>query len=269
MERTMDILKKAIELIFSPLGITVILTGIGIVLSLSGRHERSSRRFLLAGGVLFLVFLLSPVSDYLILRLESEYPPMPNPPAALRVDRIVVLSGYAEEHPGFPVTTLVSEQTIYSMSEGLRLYRLIPGVKIITAGGILRAGERPVAETMSEFLQQMGVPAADLIVEGRSRNTFQNMVEVKKMVGASPFILVTQACDLPRAMAVAGKLQMHPIAAPARYEELQYYMNKGLKGKIQGYLESLLHPSPDRLKKIQRAYHEYVGYAWYRLLGRI
>jgi uncharacterized SAM-binding protein YcdF (DUF218 family) len=268
-ERTMDILKKAIELIFSPLGITVILTGIGIVLNFTGRHGPTSRRFLFAGGLLFFLFLFFPVSDYLILQLESDYPPMLNPPVSPKLDRIVVLSGYAEEHPGFPVTALVSEQTIYSMSEGLRLYRLIPGAKMITSGGIAREGERPVAATMSEFLQQMGVPAADIIVEGQSRNTYENMVEVKKLVGSSPFILVTQACDLRRAMAVARKLQMHPVAAPARYKELQYFMNKGLKEKLEKYLESLLYPSPDRLKNIQWAYHEYVGYVWYRLLGRI
>jgi uncharacterized SAM-binding protein YcdF (DUF218 family) len=265
----MDILKKVIELIFSPLGITVILTGIGIVLYFTGRHPRSSRRFLFTGGVLFLLFLLFPVSDYLILQLESTYPPMLNPPLYPKLDRIVVLAGYAEEHPGFPVTALVSEQTIYSMSEGLRLYRLLPGAKLITSGGIVREGEKPVAATMAEFLQQMGVPPAELIVEGQSRNTYENLVEVRKLVGSSPFILVTQACDLRRAMAVARKLQMHPVAAPACHKELQYYMNKGITEKLQRALESFLHPSPDRLKEIQWAYHEYLGYVWYQLLGRI
>jgi uncharacterized SAM-binding protein YcdF (DUF218 family) len=268
-ERIMEILKKAIELIFSPLGITVILIGTGIALNFTGRHERSGRGFLFAGGLLFLLFLLFPISDYLILQLESDYPPMLNPPSSPKLDRIVVLAGYAEEHIGFPVTALVSEQTIYSMSEGLRLYRLLPGAKIITSGGIVRRGEKPVAATMSEFLQQMGVPQADIIVEGRSRNTYENLVEVRKWVGSSPFILVTQACDLRRAMGVARKLQMHPIAAPACHRELQYYTNKGKREQLHGFLNSFAHPSTDRFKEIQWAYHEYVGYVWYQLLGRI
>jgi uncharacterized SAM-binding protein YcdF (DUF218 family) len=265
----MDILKKAVELIFSPLGITVLLIGIGIALNFTGKHARGSRRFLFAGGLLFLTFLFLPVSDYLIFQLERDYPPMLNPPAFLKVDRIVVLAGYAEEHPGFPVTTLVSEQTIYSMSEGLRLYRLLPGAKMIMSGGMVRDGEKPVAAAMSEFLQQMGVPAPDIMVEGRSQNTYENLVEVKKLVGSSPFILVAQACDLRRAMAVAKKLQMQPLAAPARHRALQYHLNKGMPEILKRYLESAVHLSVGRLEKIQWAYHEYIGYFWYQLLGRI
>ncbi len=265
----MDILKKATELVFSPLGITVILIGIGTILNFTGRHSRGSRRFLFVGGLLFLVFLLSPISDYLILQLEKEYPPLLNPPASISLDRIVVLAGYAEEHPGFPVTTLVSEQTIYSMSEGLRLYRLMPGAKMIMSGGVLRDGERPVAAIMSEFLQQMGVPASDVIVEGRSQNTYENLLEVNKLVGSAPFILVAQACDLRRAMAVARKLRMQPVAAPARYRALQYHMNKTMSEKFARFFESLAYPSGARLEQMQWAYHEYVGYVWYHLLGRI
>ena len=186
------------------------------------------------------------------------------------MDRIVVLAGYAEEHPGFPITTLVSEQTIYSMSEGLRLYRLLPGAKMIMSGGIVRDGEKPVAAAMSEFLQQMGVPAPDIIVEGRSRNTYENLVEVKKLVGSSPFILVAQACDLRRAMAVAKKLQMQPIAAPARHRALQYHLNKGMPEIIKRYLGiRRVFIGGQSWKRCQWAYHEYVGYLWYQLLGRI
>jgi uncharacterized SAM-binding protein YcdF (DUF218 family) len=219
--------------------------------------------------LLFLVLFLSPVSDYLILRLEAGFPPMVAPPASPKIDRIVVLAGYAEEHPGFPVTAWVSEQTVYSMSEGLRLYRLLPGAKLIMSGGIVRTGERPVAAAMSEFLQQMGVPAQDLITEGRSLNTYENLVEVKKLVGTDPFILVAQACDLRRAMAVALKLQMHPIAAPSRHQALQYHRNRGTLDVLKRYFESVIYLSPARLRMIQWAYHEYVGYVWYRWLDRI
>jgi uncharacterized SAM-binding protein YcdF (DUF218 family) len=265
----MDILKKAVELIFSPLGITVILIGIGVALNFTGKHARGSRRFLAAGGLLFLALFFLPISDYLILQLEREYPPMLSPPTSPKLDRIVVLAGYAEEHPGFPVTTLVSEQTIYSMSEGLRLYRLLPGAKMIMSGGIVRDGEKPVAAAMSEFLQQMGVPATDIMVEGRSLNTYENLVEVKKLVGSTPFILVAQACDLRRATAVARKLQMQPMAAPSHYWALQYNLNKGMPEILKRYLESVVYLSVGRLEKIQWAYHEYVGYLWYQLLGRI
>jgi uncharacterized SAM-binding protein YcdF (DUF218 family) len=246
-----------------------ILIASGIILSVTGRNPRGSRRLLFLGGLLFLVCLFSPVSEFLILQLEKDYPPMLVPPSSPKIERIVVLAGYAEEHPGFPITTMVSERTIATMSEGLRLYRLLPGAKMILSGGVVREGERPVAAAMSDWLQQMGVPARDIIVEGQSRNTYENLLEVKKLVGPAPFILVTQACDLRRAMAVAGKLEMHAVAAPACHWTLQYHGSKDLARKAGKYLESFLHPSTENLRRIQWAYHEYVGYVWYRLLERI
>ena len=33
--------------------------------------------------------------------------------------------------------------------------------------------------------------------------------------------------------------------------------------------EGMAHPSTDRFTYLQRAFHEYVGYAWYWMLGRV
>lgn len=262
----MEILKRTVEIVFSPVGIAAVLTGVGIVLSCSGRHLRASRRLLFFGGLLFLIFLLTPVSEYLVLGLEKDYPPMMTPPAVPGLERIVVLAGYSEEHEGFPVTTTVSGRTIGSMSEGLRLYRLLPKAKLIVSGGVVRKGERPIAAAMSDFLQQMGVPPEDILVEGESRNTYENLVQVKKLVGSDPFILVAQACDLRRAMAVARKQDMHPLAAPACHWALQHH--DGSKNFLD-HLQAFLYPSTENLFRIQWAYHEYAGHVWYRLLGRI
>jgi uncharacterized SAM-binding protein YcdF (DUF218 family) len=140
---------------------------------------------------------------------------------------------------------------------------------MIMSGGGTGQGERPVAATMADFLQQTGVPAQDLIVEGRSTTTYENLMEVKKLVGATPFILVAQACDLRRAMGVAKKLQMNAVAAPACYWALQYHTNIGPSEEFVTYLETMRHPTTERLFRIQWVYHEYLGYVWYRLLGRI
>jgi uncharacterized SAM-binding protein YcdF (DUF218 family) len=265
----MDFLKKAVEMILSPLGITTLLIAIGIILGCTGKFPRASHRFLFLGGLLLLVFLFTPISEYLILQLEGDYPPMLKPPDSPRIDRIVVLAGYAEEHNDFPITTTVSERTIGTISEGLRLYRLLPGSKLVLSGGVVCEGERPVAAAMAGFLQQMGVTAQDIIVEGRSTTTYENLVEVKKLIGSAPFVLVAQACDLRRATAVARKLGMNAVAAPACFWALQYHRNAGMLEEINRYLKPLFAPTPDNLFRIQWAYHEYVGYAWYRLLGRI
>ncbi len=264
------IAKRAVELIFSPLGIMTILMASGVILAIVRRNSRAGRRALVWGALLFLVFLFSPLSLYMTLGLEKGFKPMLTPPQASKACKIVVLAGYAEENPGFPVTSNVSAPTMASMSEGLRLHRLIPGSKLITSGGVVRQGERPVAVMMADFLRQMGVPAEDLIVEGNSHNTYENLVEVGKLVGTDPFILVAAGCDLRRAVAVAQKLRMKPIPAPAYIWALQDY-RAGMNAleQIEFFFSRFGSPSLDNLIRLQWAYHEYVGYVWYRLLNRI
>ena len=121
---------------------------------------------------------------------------------------------------------------------------------------------------MADFLQQMGVPSEDLIVEGNSRNTYENLVMVKELVGEDPFILVAAACDLRRAVAVAKKLQMSPIPAPSVIWTLQNHpKDADLADQIIRFFKS--GPSLNNLSRLQWAYHEYLGYIWYQLLDRI
>ena len=71
-------------------------------------------------------------------------------------------------------------------------------------------------------------------------------------------------------MAVARKLEMTPHPAPAGIWAARYYpagmswMQWGAK-----ILEDVGYPTANRLGYLQRAYHEYVGYAWYWVLGRV
>jgi uncharacterized SAM-binding protein YcdF (DUF218 family) len=262
--------KKLLEAVISPLGIMTILLLSGAIAIFIKRYTRLGLRLLTGGSSMFIIFLFSPLSQYMIYGLERQFPPLLTPPQSPSINRIVVLAGYAEDHPQFPITSNVSSQTMGNLTEGLRIYRLIPESKIILSGGIARKNDKPVASLMADFLQQAGVPAADLLVEGVSQNTYENLFEVKKWVGAHPFILVAAACDLKRAVAVASKLGMHSIPAPACIWTLQNYPNNaGAAGHLAFFFKSFGSPSLENISRLQWAYHEYLGCLWYRLLGRI
>ncbi len=245
----------------------VILLILGIIANIAGRH-RSGRRLLLSSGLLFLIYLFSPLSLYLTWTLERQFEPLLVPQASQKISRIVILAGYGEEHPLFPITSNFSAHTIGNMTEGLRLYRLVPDAKLITSGGVARSGDKSVAALMADFLRELGVPPKDLIVEEKSQNTFENLLNVKELVGEDPFILVAAASDLRRAVAVAKKLGMNPVPAPSCIWTLQDHpKDVKIVDRLIGFLKS--GPSLNNFTRLQWTYHEYVGYLWYKLLDRI
>ncbi len=263
-------LKRLVELSFSPVGIMTAILVAGIVLSVTKRRRRTGHRLLFVAAGLYLVFTSSPLAELAIANLEGFYPPLQAVDSSSRVERIVILSGYGVENPSTPVTSNLAGETICRVAEGIRLYRQIPKSKIVVSGGILRKGDKPIAQQMADFIVAMGVSTEDVLVEGRSRDTYENLVEVKPIVGQNPFILVTSACHLRRAMAIAHKLGMTPIAAPACIWTLQEFPpGKPWSAWSFKVVKSFGYPSVARLGSLQLAYHEYVGFVWYRLLGRL
>jgi uncharacterized SAM-binding protein YcdF (DUF218 family) len=256
--------KHLLEAAISPLGVTTLVLMGGLLLSLRARASRRGPRLLMAGACLYLVWLWSPLAEIAIRSLEVQYPPLLQPPV-VALDRIVVLAGYGETHPTIPVTSNVSPHTLCNLVEGLRLYHQMPGAKLLMAGGRLRQDDQPVAHIMADLLRALGVPADDILVEGQSQTTYENLLYVKGLLGTQPFVLVAAACDLPRAMAVGHKLGMAPVAAPACIWTLQQSPEVSVRGVVDG----MLTPSLERLARLQWAFHEYVGLLWYKMLGRI
>src|SRR5215471_18937094 len=196
-------MKHLLEAVLSPLGVTTLVLVAGLLLSLRVRPSRAGLWLLAAGACLHLVWLCSPLAEIVIWSLEVQYPPLVQP-AAVALERIVVLAGYGETHPAIPVTSQVSCHTLCNVIEGLRHYH-----------------QRPAA---------------------------------KLLLGTQPFVFVAAACDLPCAMAVGHKLGMAPVAAPACIWTLQHYA-AGVS--VRGVMDAMRTPSPERVARLQWAFHEY------------
>lgn len=257
-------LKRLLEVSCSPLGVTTLLLVCGLLLVLIRRRSRWGCRLLASGAVLYLLFLFSPLAEIAIRHLEVQYAPLMRAESSPPIEQIVILSGYGETHSVTPVTSNISAETLCRLAEGIRLYRQLPAPKVILSGGVLRRGDQAVARIMADVLEALGVPSHDILLEDRSQNTYENLVNVKRMIGVQPFVLVTSAADLPRAMAVAHRLGMSPVAAPACIWTLQHH---GAGMSVQSVLAGFTTPSLARLARLQWAFHEYVGYLWYKIWG--
>jgi uncharacterized SAM-binding protein YcdF (DUF218 family) len=264
----MTSLKGLLAICFSPVGLMTILFASGILVNAFRRESRMGRRLVSSGVGLYLVFLLTPLAEVLYANLEHPNPPMLHPDASART--IVVLSGYGEDFPSLPVTSKISVETISRMVEGIRLYRDLPGARLIVSGGILPDQDGPIANLMADFARVMGVPNQDIVIEGLSTTTYENLVEVKKIIGSEPFLLVTSSGGLRRAVAVARRLGMKPLPAPAAIWAARYFP-AGMSWLEWGwkFVGETGYPKAQRLGYLQRAYHEYLGYVWYWMLGRV
>ncbi len=266
----MDFIKQWLTAALSPVGIMTLLLALGLVFSLFRRKSPAGRRLILTGAVLALVFLLTPVSELLVADLERPFPPLLYPKISSDSRLIVVLSHYGEDRPNLDAINRLSPESVIRVVEGIRLYRELAGTRLVLSGGILREGDRPVARLMADFCRDMGVPQDDIVTEEHSSTTYENLVQVQKIVGSAPFLLVTSASHMRRAMAVANRLGMRPMAAPAGFWTASYHAAGITRPEwLRQVWGGFFQPSTRRFLYIQRAYHENLGYLWYRLRGRV
>jgi uncharacterized SAM-binding protein YcdF (DUF218 family) len=142
--------------------------------------------------------------------------------------------------------------------EGIRLHRLLPGSKIILTGGIGFDGP-PEATTLSRVAEELGVAKSDMVLEVESRDTKDHPLYVRHIVKEEPFILVTSAFHMPRAMRLFVKQGLAPIPAPAGH----------WKPAKEFWSPVNLFPSASGLRLAELAYHEYMGLTWAWVRGQI
>ena len=181
------------------------------------RWNRAAR-FCGIAAVLWLVlagFLAVPLAR----DLEDRYP---RPPWPAHVDGILVLgSGFDTalfRARGAPA----SNEGIWRVEAGCAAARRYPGARLVFSGGSGALGGAPFseAETARMVLAEMGQDPKQLTLEARSRNTYENILFTKELVKPKPgevWLLVTAAMHMPRAMAIARKLDWPMTPWPSDY----------------------------------------------------
>jgi uncharacterized SAM-binding protein YcdF (DUF218 family) len=114
----------------------------------------------------------------------------------------------------------------------------------------------------------MGVPASAIIQESDSFNTYENAVNVRKILetrGIRRVLLVTSAMHMPRSLLIFKHQGIAAIPAPTDFLITDNDLQE-LQSSPQAILLNLL-PDAERLHKFTRALKEYVGLLVYRLRG--
>jgi uncharacterized SAM-binding protein YcdF (DUF218 family) len=244
-------------------GLLLLFLVVLAVVNLWRKRRETPRRLLFLTIPLILLLLWStPVVGYLSLgSLEWPYPPLQERPAD--ADVIVVLSGYLRVQDGEGKRVELGGDTLQRCLRAAEVYRQGEPCPILVSGG-KPDPDSPgptLAEAMREFLVQQHVDEDDIIVEDRSRTTFENAVESCRLLdelGLRKMVLVTDGAHMHRAVGCFRKQGADVVPCGCRYRALR------MDWSPWAFVPSLTGGSG-----AQEALHEWLGVAWYALHDRL
>jgi uncharacterized SAM-binding protein YcdF (DUF218 family) len=175
----------------------------GVLLFLLSRGRRG--KVLVGLSALgFVLLAVAPIGPAMLLALEQRMPR----PAALpdKVDGILVLGGAVDPALSRSYGETVFNSAVARVLGGIALARRHPEAKLALIGG--EGGFVPVGLPESRatlgFVVEQGIARERVMLEERSRSTYENAVFAKELIRPLPgeaWILVTSAYHMPRAFA--------------------------------------------------------------------
>lgn len=240
-------LKKFITFFIEPYGMVFSLFVLGLY-ALFIKKEKIAKIFLsLSFGFLFL-FSYPPFANFLITKLENQYPKYDY---KTQVRYIHVLGSGHNTDPSQPLSSQIGGASVKRDLEGILIHKSLKNSKIIFTG---YEGSTNVATAImnARLAEALGVKKENLLVNPKPKDTKEEAIFTKSIVGDEAFILVTSATHMPRSMMLFKSLGLNPIPAPTNFYKNEY----------SGYFKV---PNIDSFEKSQIAMHEYWGILWSKL----
>lgn len=216
----------------------------------------------LAGLASLLLFGFSPLANLVILPLEQRFAKPDLAVLAGDIAAIVVLGGFEEGRVSDQRGELGLNEAAERLTETRRLAGLLPATKVVFTGGAggLVLTDRAAAAEVADWLAAAGVARERLVLEDRSRNTWENATLTRDLVRPEPgqrFLLVTSAHHMPRSIGVFRQAGFDVIAYPVDY-------------RTSGWGDALrpFASLGDGLRRLDVATKEWVGLLAYYLTGR-
>ena len=242
-----------------PLNLAIFLLLVGLASTLFGWRRLSFAGFGAAGLILVLSAWTS-LGALMLAPLEDRF----RRPQALpeSIDGIVVLGGGFEGAINLARGGYELNGGGDRLVEAAVLARRFPGAKVLVSGGtgtLLLDGVGDAA-TAPRLLTALGVAPERLLLEQRSRDTYENAIFSRDLARPAPgeaWLLVTSAFHMPRAVALFRKAGFPVIPWPVDYR------TSGREGI------GLFRDNPaDSLQNATTALREWLGLFAYWAAGR-
>lgn len=248
------ILKKFIGGLLLPLPFLLLVMGAALGLLWFTRWQKSAKALLSVSWLVLLLISLQPVADKMLKPIENTYPTWRG---GELVSYVVVLGGGYTWNPEWAPSSNLINNSLPRLAEGVRLWQANPGAKMIFTGARAMTNSVSTAEAGARVAESLGVPRSQIITLDEPKDTEEEAQAVAKAIGQQPFLLVTSASHLPRAMIFFRNAGLHPIPAPANQLAIDSPLNPW---------ERII-PSPIWLMHSDRVGYETLGRIWQWLKG--
>lgn len=247
-------LKKVIGGMMLPLPLMLLVMGAGLALVWFSRFQKTGKVCISLGWLALLLLSLQPVADGLLKPIENRYPTWQG---TQKVQYVVVLGGGYTWNPRWAPSSNLISNSLPRLNEGIRLWRDNPGSTLIFTGAAAKTNDVSTAEAGARVAESLGVPRSKIITLDRPKDTEEEAAAVKQAIGDAPFLLVTSASHLPRAMIFFQQAGLRPLPAPANQLAIDSPLNPWERAI----------PSPVWLMHSDRAGYETLGRVWQWLKG--
>ena len=236
-----------------PFTLGMLLFIIGLIFLYRNKLIKAKIALTLSVVWLFLISY-SPLSNSILYEYEAAYPTLKTAPKDIKY--IYVLGGGHNTDEAHPITSQVNEPSSVRLNEGIRLYhQLNEQATIIVSGYSGFHDPTPHALMQQKLALSLGVKQNKLHVHAKPRDTQEEAIAAKKYTGDTPFILVTSASHMKRALNFFKNEGLNPIPAPTNH--LAYV-------KHPNYTNIF---SISALRKANVVWHEILGLLWQRIKG--
>jgi uncharacterized SAM-binding protein YcdF (DUF218 family) len=233
----------------------------GVLLVFRAKDNGRAGKIWIALLVLLYWVLSTPIVSAAFVDLFTpDLPPVMSKADARGATAIVLLAGGIDVYRsrGGSYAAPTRDGSLRAL-EAARLHRVLGGVPIIATGGH-RASQYSEAGIMAHQLEQLGVPADDIIKEERSTNTRDHAMLVPPLLkqhGIEQFVLVTSQQHIARALAAFRTVGLSPVPStpevyPANRDDLEMYL-----------------PSRTGLSTSERMMYNLMAWAYYKARGWI
>ena len=255
MDQYLFLFKNFLGNLLMPVPVTLLLLLWATLLLLRRKTRWLGIITVILATAILAVTSYTPVNNQIIAQLEAQTTAYSQDNR--EVDYVAVLGNWHQSVTDQPITSEIKPSGIVRLVEGIRIYRMNPGSKLVFTrfkGAIADPVSYP--EKMRELALALGVPGEDILIFNGPRDTADEANLLASNFADTTLVVVTTAIHMPRALYLLHRAGIKPIPAPTEH------LSKPFKSW-------LILPSGSTLAKGEYWAHEQLGLIWAKLVHKV